>query len=569
MLQRRSKSVFIRLFAFAIGAIIYFLPTGLISQSQIMGRVISAEDGNALPYASIYTPKGQFTFSNDDGYFSLKGNLGQEVTITFLGFRDTILVLDQRNMTIQMKNDGIITDEVVITDKNYISPYETLAKARKEYQKEDGDEVETKLFVKRESINNGTWADQTEVLYNYKHKNRRIYDWTFKHGKSHINIENDIILTLDLFEVMKKDWIFDKNMEVVYPSIISHSSKKKMVKYFDASYSEFISNDKEYFVISSIPIDSKNAFSSKITVDKETNDFVEIKNTILNPQTVKFESVRTGAPINMTQMEFTYQFVQYNEMTMLSHIDVSYTYILNRVESKNNLAFHFYDYEKPFLDNQTDIDYGPLTDYQKVWVTPYSDEFWREQNIVESKLDTLTNYIHLSSKFKSFLENKKYLTLEDVKTVGAEHFEHPPRMDDGSGLKAKVDLLQIKTQLHVNAFFHINAFYRGDQVMYEVTPLINFDRTFIFEPKPLILLQFEKEIGIIKDFTEMFNKELEEKRLSNDLSPNKIEALTDKYNQNLWRALSKLDNYQFTNWTPYNHHKALERRVRRRSRVRG
>jgi hypothetical protein len=536
------------------------------AQSQITGRIISADDNSPLPYASIYTPRGQFTFSNDDGYFTLKGILGQKVTITFLGFRDTTLIIDKQNMSIQMMNDAIITEEVVITDKNYISPYKTLAKARKEYQKEDGDETDTKLFVKRESINNGIWADQTEVLYNYKHKNRRIYDLTFKHGKSHINVENDIILTLDLFEIMKTDWIFDKSLEVLYPSIISHSSKKKMLKNFEASYSEYTSNGKEYFVINSKPIDSRDAFSSKITVNKTTNDFVEIKNTILNPKTVRFRSIRTGTAINMTKMEFSYQFVQYEEMTFLSHIDVNYTYILNGVESENILAFHFYDYGNPFLENLTDIDYKPLTDYQKVWVNPYSDDFWSEQNIVESKLDTLTNYVKLSSKFKSFLENKKYLTLEDIKVVGVEHFLHPPKMDDGRGLKAKVDLLAVKTQLHVNVFFHINTFKKDDGVRYEVTPLINFDRTFIFEPKPMVLLQFEKELSIIRDHTEMFNEEIEKIRSKGKLDKRKIKSLLVKHNQNLWRALSKLDNYQFTNWAPYNHHEALKGR---RQRVRG
>ena len=537
------------------------------AQSQIMGRVISADDESPLPYASIYTPKGQFTFSNDDGYFTLKGSRGQKITITFLGFRDTTLILDQRDMTIRMMNDGIVTDEVVITDRNYVSPYKTLAKARKEYQKEDGNEIKTKLFVKRESINNGEWADQTEVLYNYIHKNRRIFDWTYKHGKSHINIKNDIILTLDLFEVMKLDWIFDKSLEVLYPSIISHSSKKKMIKNFEASYSEFTSNGKEYFVIKSKPIDSENAFSSKITVDKTTNDFVQIQNKIINPKTVKFKSIRTGAPINMTEMEFTYQFVQYEEMTLLSHIDVNYIYLLNGVESENKLAFHFYDYKQPFLNNVTNIDYTQLTDYQKVWVTPYSDDFWQEQNIVESKLDTLTNYIHLSSKVKSLLQNKKYLTLEDIKTVGGEHFVHTPKMDDGSGLKGTINLLEIKSQLHVNAFFHINSFRISDQIRYEVTPLINFDRTFIYESTPMVLLQFEKEIKVIKEVADKFNKEIEEKSKSEIIKNHKLQSLVDKYNQNLWRALSKLDNYQFTNWAPYNHHEALDRRVR--TRIRG
>ena len=81
----------------------------------------------------------------------------------------------------------------------------------------------------------------------------------------------------------------------------------------------------------------------------------------------------------------------------------------------------------------------------------------------------------------------------------------------------------------------------------------------------MVLLQFEKELAIIRDHTEMFNEEIEENLSKGELDTRKIESLVDKHNQNLWRALSKLDNYQFTNWAPYNHHEALKsgrRRVR-------
>ena len=128
-------------------------------------------------------------------------------------------------------------------------------------------------------------------------------------------------------------------------------------------------------------------------------------------------------------MQFAYKFTQYEEMTFLSHIDVTYTYFLNGIESQNTLAFHFYDLGNPFIENLTSIEYTPLTDYQKVWVTPYSDDFWQEQNIVESQLDTLTNYMHLSKKYKSLLEDKPYLTLSDLFNSDPDFLVHPPRMD--------------------------------------------------------------------------------------------------------------------------------------------
>lgn len=548
----------------AIAFLFYLIfSSSAIGQNQLNGRVISDNDGTPLPYASIFTPKGQFTFSNDDGYFTLKGIIGQSVTITFLGYRDTTLVLREQDMTIRMMNDGFTTDEVVITDKNYISPYKTLEKAIKQYKKEKGNEVKTKLFVKRESINNGEWADQTEVLYNYKHKNRRIYDLTFKHGKSYINVDNDLILTLDLFEVMKQDWVFDKSQKSLYPSIISNASKKKMVKNFEATYSEFTSNGQEYFVIKSKPLIQGEFFQSKVTVNKTTNDFVEIVNTIDNPDVVHFKSIRTGKPIFMTRMEFVYKFVQYKEMTLLSHIDVSYTYRLNGVESENKLAFHFYDYDNPFIDNITDIVYEPLTDYQKVWVTPYSDAFWKEQNVVESKLDTLTNYLYLSKKVKSLLADKPYLTLEDMFNLDYDRLVRAPKLDNGASLKIKVNSAEIKSQLHLNAFFHVNAFYKDDELKFEVSPLFNFNRTFIYQTTPLVLLQLERELKVAKDQAQIFQKEIDEKYSDGDIKMRDLKSLLDKHHQNLWRALDKLDNLQFTNWQPYNQHKALKGMRRR------
>lgn len=543
-------------------ALILAIPPAM-TQLQIKGQVISAADNAPLPYASVHTSEGQFAFTNDDGYFVLKGRPGIEVNISYLGYRDTTIALIRPDMVIRLISDAYMTPEVVITDKNYVSPYTILEAARDAYQKEDGTETDAKLFVKRESVNNGKWADQTEVLYNYTHKNRRIYGMTFKHGKSYINTDNDIILTLDLFEVLKRDWVFDKKQNFIYPSILSRSSDRKMKKDFQASYSEYISNGVEYFVISSNPRVESSGFSSEITVDKLTNDFVEIHNKISNPKDVKFISVRTKEPINLRELDVKYQFRQYDGMTFLRHIDVSYTYVLNDIESINNLAFHFYDIGDPFIENITSLDYEPLTDYQKVWVNPYSEDFWQEQNISESQLDTLTNYLHLSSRVKSFLQNKQFLTLEDLQTVTPIHFAHVPLLDDGVAFNYKPKDLSLKSKLHLEAFFHINAFQKGADIIYEVEPLINYRRSFISDATPLVVLQFKKEVAVIKEVWELFAAEIDERQFKSPLSTRDLEAFAEKYNQMLGRKLSKLDDYQFMDWSMKNPLDDLPVRARR------
>lgn len=552
ILKKALILVFIYLFSFPLNA------------QTLRGRVISSGDNSPLPYASIYTKSGQFAFSNDNGYFTIKGKTRDQLTITFLGYRDTIITEFLDGMVIKMINDGITTDEIVISDKNYISPYKTLAKARKRYKKESSIEIDSKLFAKRKSVNNGEWADQTEVLYNYKHKNRRIYDWQFKHGKSYVNTQNDIILTLDLFTALKDDWIFDKKIKFLYESILSHSSEKKMAKNYVATYNEFTSNGKEYYVVKSTPIDTNLGYTSTITVNKETDDFVEIQNTIVDPGIVKFKSIRTGKQIDMKEMSLTYKFEQIEGLTFLSHIDVEYSYNLNHIKSVNTLAFHFYDHNQPFQENITDINYKFMTDYQKIWATPYSEVFWNEQNITESELDTLTNFLLLDQKVQSFLKQKQYLTLNEAREVGTEHFEHVPRRDDLSEFKIKPDEMSIKSNLHLNAFFHINAYSIVQGHRIEVTPVINHIRSFIANPTPLVIKQFKDELKILEDVTTEFRNEIEEKYALERPNLDKLVSMKEKYNQKLWSALSKKDNYQFSDWTPYNHLDKLEGNLRRR-----
>jgi len=117
------------------------------------------------------------------------------------------------------------------------------------------------------------------------------------------------------------------------------------------------------------------------------------------------------------------------------------------------------------------------------------------------------------------------------------------------------------TKLHVNAFFHVNRFYKGEEIRYEVTPLLNYDRTFLFETTPMMILQFKKELKVIEEHKNLFEQEIEELQSQNKLDKKKIKSMVENYNQNLWRALSKLDNYQFTDWTPYNHYEAIGRKV--------
>ena len=50
---------------------ILLLSAALHAQQEFRGRVVDAETGEPLPYASIYVAEGKGTLTNEDGEFTL------------------------------------------------------------------------------------------------------------------------------------------------------------------------------------------------------------------------------------------------------------------------------------------------------------------------------------------------------------------------------------------------------------------------------------------------------------------------------------------------------------------
>jgi len=503
--------------------------------SQVMGKVVDASDNTPLPFATILGKK-TYAISNEEGAFKFNGKEGDLIEVSYLGYRDTVLVA-KKNMVIRMVNDGILSEQVVITDENYISPYELLIKAKKRYKSLDQKVVESKLFVKRETINNGIWSDQTETLYNTKQYKGQIYDLSFQHGKSYVNGKNDLIFTLDLLSVLQEEELFSKYSKYLYTSACSLGSAKKIKKNYQGNYKEWQSNGKEYYIVDT---ESKieNKFDSELTISVEDYDLIRLKQNIKKPSETAFRSLLSDEPIDLNSLSLEYVFEEWEGIKVISTLAVKYDYHLNGVHSENIINLKFFDHGQPYYNLISSMDYDQLTDYQRIWNTPYNDEFWNGQKLTFSKLDTLSDFEDLKLESSNLMLRKRYLTLSDVKDIGTTHFVHVPHMDDGSKAMLKFDPMDMKTQRHLHANFFAHVYAIDNKPKVKIIPLIDHHRSFIMKLSPMMDSLFMKELKVVEATTQEAIHELESNPIEEERNPYK--SIKKLINQSL--TINNLSN---------------------------
>ena len=95
--------------------LLLLLPTCFRAQELILqGRVVDAETGDFLPYATISVGRDRGTLTNTEGYFRLKASSGDEVTFSFVGFEKHSMEAQDIPSTVKLKPFKRVLPEVMI-----------------------------------------------------------------------------------------------------------------------------------------------------------------------------------------------------------------------------------------------------------------------------------------------------------------------------------------------------------------------------------------------------------------------------------------------------------------------
>ena len=73
------------------------------AQQTFRGRVVDADTGEPLPYASIYVAEGKGTLTNGDGEFTIEMSATENIKISYLGYKTVFITNPEPSMSIRMK----------------------------------------------------------------------------------------------------------------------------------------------------------------------------------------------------------------------------------------------------------------------------------------------------------------------------------------------------------------------------------------------------------------------------------------------------------------------------------
>ena len=105
-------------------------------QQTFRGRVVDAETGEPLPYASVYVAEGKGTLTNEDGEFTLVTDNIEKIKVTYLGYQTKLVSQPTTDLHIKMKplSKQLREIEVYGVDINKVLR-RTIRRLKKDYRK--------------------------------------------------------------------------------------------------------------------------------------------------------------------------------------------------------------------------------------------------------------------------------------------------------------------------------------------------------------------------------------------------------------------------------------------------
>ena len=132
----------------------------VLAQQTYRARVVDAETGEPLPYASVYVSEKKSALTNPEGFYSVELNKGESLRISAIGYSTETMAADQSVSLVKL-NPLVPTGETV-EEGRLRKTMETMAKHMgKEYRRHA---FAKRMFFHRISIHVGDRHESAEVL---------------------------------------------------------------------------------------------------------------------------------------------------------------------------------------------------------------------------------------------------------------------------------------------------------------------------------------------------------------------------------------------------------------------
>lgn len=360
------------------------------SQVTVSGIVIDEEVNKPLPFANVYTEKGEGGISNERGQFLIEvDEMPERLIVSYVGYDNKQIALKKGELfyKIKIKPASLDLKEVeVLANDDWAATvfYEAIEKSRKlSYPL-----LHSKVFRRTYStIDKNKPAELMEAFYNSTITEGGVRAFELKNGRVGIPLDNHI-LQLDLCKVLESYNFYGEGHGYFPKTPLQERSKKKLVKGYYIRYVGSIVSGQDTIV--KINFESKNkgtSFDGVAFIDKNKKNIIRVLHQVDQAAHVPFQTVlkKNGTSVENMSIKWDTGFNYLGEVPSPRYmhlvLEMDYSDGKRKSPLRTNTKLFFYDYEKkfemPLFGN--DIE---LNDYDKILATPYNGPFWKRARIL-------------------------------------------------------------------------------------------------------------------------------------------------------------------------------------------
>jgi hypothetical protein len=508
------------------------------------GVVYDSLNNEKLPFVSIYKKRDRKgTRSGFDGTYALENvQSGDTIFCSNIGYEKHFFIAKKApaDQVIYLKLEAQTIEEVtVLADMSVL--YEMISNVKKTVSKA---KHSAKTYFELESFHDESQLELFQGYYNGTFQGYNAAALEMKTGRFALApIEKRIFASTETSEAMYLHELLESNE--FFPTSPFELSKRRLranyklllnTKYVDPK-------GKTIYVIRFDPVETNELyFSGNVWIDSVSNQIQKVILEIDDAKLHPFASIWPDHALEDVSMQITKSFEEFNGEMVMSSTDFDYSLkYLSKHDSETNIttravlyAYNFEDlFQLPFFDFP-DVS---NSDYHRIQMLPYNDQFWECQD--EFKL---ANNEERSSFMKEEATIKVYELFSSDSLLTYNFFESPYVTWNGNrilikGLTEDSSLYYDKSRALYSDMYNLEV-----QLFTEINELCDSVEVFtktIFDPYTSYYhFETTKEsqafLNIYFDLVEIERRKLAEKLARVKTDPKAVKQLHDE-------ARNKLD----------------------------
>lgn len=526
---------------------------------EIKGVVIDSQTNEPISLCHLSIDGIQeIIFTNTQGEFEI--NVPQYVKrlcFSHVNYKTKYININYEDTLLEIKLDKVSHSINTITlSQSRISSIDFIAESISKFRNGlESDVLSKALFVTKCTSKNG--EEYSEFFGNLSQKKGK-YKYYFKQGYIDIGSSGSTAtLNLDAALLILK-YNLNSTKNAYLPPSIMRVKKRKIKRKYSAELIDLIKDSIHVYVLKP---KQKSKFNEHWTlwINKSTQDIDRIILTLEENEMLEFSSVKTKKEYSVKKLQLEYAFNSSKLLSIKQELSL-YSALDSIVQISEMKPYgHQSKFSLPIHDLNID-NQDMYTYYLNV---PSDSSFWKKEQY-KSQFNRLTkNELENSKNNLKELIPQRYVQAVDFKSNLARN--HIPKDEIGNIIKVKPNSLFIQSLQHLESSIYFNYNCIDSKLIFQIVPIIDMQRTFILDNRPLVLEALSRSKLEVINFASKLQQQLNQlDYICDHVNENELLSIYQKNVSELKDLMRERDIYQDVDWSGRRIHDQYKTKVRRK-----